>query len=208
MKILFRFLLIVVTLFSISSFIWFLLGATAYFQRGMDIIGTVYLWGLGFPSLIVAILFTRLVIKGWKPVNITSYIGIGIATTLSILLSISLILSVGNHHWTDERIESDSIKMTEDEKYEYRIDLINLFQRNSRARLYLKDTSSGEEVSIPVDIQTRKLVGLSVGKINHWVQLELLDNSSNYILRTTKDLRIPEETFEIDIATKTARRME
>lgn len=208
MKLLFRLLLIVVILFNISSFIWFLLGATAYFQRGMDIIGTVYLWGLGFPCLIFAILFSRLLIKRWIPVNGASYAGVGIGIALSILFSISLILSVGSHHWTDERIKSDSIKITEDEKYEYRIDLINLFQRNSRARLYLKDANSGEELSIPVDIRTKKIIGLGVGKINHWVQLEPTDNPSHYILRTTKDLRIPEERFEVNIASKTARRME
>ncbi|MCR8656537.1 hypothetical protein [Paenibacillus endoradicis] len=32
-----RLLLIVIILFGVSSFVWFLLGATAYFQRGMDI---------------------------------------------------------------------------------------------------------------------------------------------------------------------------
>jgi hypothetical protein len=31
---------------------------------------------------------------------------------------------------------------------------------------------SGEEMYIPVDIQTRKIVGLRVREVNHWVILE------------------------------------
>jgi len=108
----------------------------------------------------------------------------------------------------NEKIESDSVKVTVDKKYEYRIDLINLFQRNSHARLYLKDLGSGKETYIPVDIQTSKIVGLVVGKVNHWVMLEPTDNSfQQYILYTTRELGIPEEKFKIDTIAGTSSRM-
>lgn len=201
-------LVAIIIILSASSFVWFLLGSTAYFQRGMDIIGTTYLWGAGIPVLLFAILFTILLIKGWTPTRGVDYFGICVGLVLSMLFSAALIQSVSTHDWTNEKIKSDTLKMTADEKYEYRVDLINLFQRNSRARLYLKDVSSGEETYIPTEIQTRKIVGLMVSEVNHWVKLEPTDNTSHYNLYTTKELGIPEEKFEIDIATRTSRKLE
>jgi hypothetical protein len=208
MQVWLRLLLIAVIIFSASSFVWFLLGSTAYFQRGMDLIGTSVLWVVAFPVLLFVGLFTILLIKGWTPTSRVENVGIFIGLLLSILLSAALIQSVSIHGWANEKITSDSIKITADEKYEYRIELINLFQKNSHARLYLKDVGSGEEKHIPIDIQTRKIVGLGVSKVNHWVMFEPTDNSSNYILYTTRKLGIPEEKFEIDIIAGTSSRLD
>ncbi|MBG9734185.1 hypothetical protein [Paenibacillus alvei] len=194
-----RFLLVLVILFSATSFFWFLLGATAFFQRGMDIIGTTYFFGAAIPVLLFAIVFTIILIKGWAPTSGIDYVGICIGLVLATLISAALIQSVNTHGWANEKIVSDSIKVTIDGQYEYCIDLINLFQRNSHARLYLKDLSLGKETIIPVDIQTSKIVGLGVKKVNHWVMLEPTNTASEYILYTTEELGIPEEKFEIDI---------
>lgn len=59
-----KFLLILLMIFNLSSFVWFLLGSTAYFQRGMDIMGTTYLWGAGIPVLLITIVFTIFLFKG------------------------------------------------------------------------------------------------------------------------------------------------
>lgn len=203
----FRLLLIAVIISSVSSCVWFLLGSTAYFQRGMDIIGISFFWGSAVPVLLLVGLFTILLIKGWTPTNGGQYVVVFLGLLISILLSVTLIQSVSTHGWTNEKIESDSVKVTADNKYEYRIDLINLFQKNSHARLYLKDSGSGTETYIPIDIQTRKIVGLGVKKVNHWVMLEPTDTASEYILYTTKDLGIPEEKFEIDIIAGTTSRV-
>jgi hypothetical protein len=207
MKVWLRILLILSIIFSATSVVWFLLGSTAYFQRGMDIIGTTYLWGGGIPVLLFAALFIVLLIKGWAPTSGVDYVVICLVVVLSTILSVALFQSVSTHGWANEKIKSDSIKITADEKYEYRIDLINLFQRNSHARLYLKDLDSGVETYIPIEIQTRKIVGLRVSKVNHWVKLEAMDNASQYILYTTKDLGIPEEEFKIDIIAGTSSRV-
>lgn len=155
-----KFLLILLMIFNLSSFVWFLLGSTAYFQRGMDIMGTTYLWGAGIPVLLIKIVFTIFLFKGWIPTSRGDYIGICVWMVLSILLSFVLIQSVSTHGWANEKISSDSLKITSDGKYEYRVNLINLFQKNSHARLYLKDVHSGEEIYISTGIQTRKIVGL------------------------------------------------
>jgi hypothetical protein len=204
MQVWLRLLIIAIIIFSASSFVWFLLGSTAYFQRGMDIIGTTIFWGAAVPVLLFVGLFAILLIKGWTPTSGGQYVAIFIGLLISILLSAALIQSVSTHGWANEKIESDSVKITADKKYEYRIDLINLFQKNSHARLYLKDLDSGKVMFIPVDIQTGKIVGLGVKKVNHWVMLEPTDIASQYILYTTKELGITEEKFKIDILTGTS----
>ncbi|KOY15903.1 hypothetical protein [Paenibacillus xylanivorans] len=200
-----RLLIIVIIIFNVSSFVWLLLGSTAYFQREMDIVGTFYLLIVGIPVLLLAILFTVFLIKGTVPTNGVHYIGICLGLILSLILSAILIHGVNSSGWAKEKLESDSPKITADGKYEYHIDLINLFQRNSKARLYLRNVSTGEEKFIPINIQTRKIKTLAVGKVNHWVLLEPTDIDSQYILYTTKDLgRLPEEKFKIDILAGTS----
>jgi hypothetical protein len=174
----------------------------------MDIIGTTVFWSAAVPTFLLIGLFTILIIKGWTPTSGGQYVVVFIGLVVSISLSVGLSQSVSKYGWANEKIESDTVKVTADNKYEYRIDLINLFQKNSHARLYLKDSGSGTETHIPVDIQTRKIVGLGVKKVNHWVMLEPTDNSSGYILYTTKELGIPEEKFEIDVKTGTSVRLE
>lgn len=155
--------------------------------------------GGGIPVLLFAIVFTIILIKGWTPTSGIDYAGICVGLVLATLISAALIQSVNTHGWAKEKLRSDTLKTSADGKYEYRVDLINLFQRNSHARLYLKDVSIGEEKNIPIEIQTRKIKTLAVGGVNHWVKLEPTDNTSYYILYTTTELGIPEEKFLIDI---------
>ncbi|GAA0352384.1 hypothetical protein [Bacillus horti] len=58
MQVWLKVLLVAVLVFSASSFVWFLLGSTAYFQREMDIIGTGILVSLGFPAVLIISVFT------------------------------------------------------------------------------------------------------------------------------------------------------
>lgn len=97
MKIWLRLPIVLIILFSASSFVWFLLGATANFQRGMDIIGTIYLWGAGIPVLLVGIVFTVLLINGWTPTSRSGYVGACVWLVLTILTSSALIQSVETH---------------------------------------------------------------------------------------------------------------
>ena len=203
-----EFLIIVIIIFSASSCLWFLLGSTAYFQREMDLVATVYIIITGIPALLIVTLFTALLVKGWAPTSGVHYTGICVGLVISIILSAILINGVNSSGWAKERIESDSLKITADGKYEYHIDLINLFQRNSKARLYLRDVDTGEEKLIPVNIQTRKIKGLVVSEVNHWIVLESTDEASRYILSTTEKLHIPREKFKVDIATGTSRKLE
>ncbi|MBV6714161.1 hypothetical protein ACFVVQ_22730 [Paenibacillus chitinolyticus] len=201
---------VVAIVINIVSVNWFLIGATANFQRSLDLIATVTLIFIWIPSIALTVLSIVLLKKGWMPSSSRSYVGFILGVIILLLLSVSLFRGVDTQGWLTERITSDSLKLTSDKKYEYRIDLINVFQKNSHARLYIKNVSTGEEMNIAVNIQTNKMVSMGIehGRTNDWVLMERTDISGRYNLYTTKDLRVPSEKFEIDVETGTSRRLE
>ena len=60
-----KILWILATLVSLSGVIWFILGSTANFQRGIDLISTVILVYIVIPSIILIFLSVVLLIKKW-----------------------------------------------------------------------------------------------------------------------------------------------
>ncbi|NBI31020.1 hypothetical protein [Chengkuizengella marina] len=206
MNILLKIPWVLLTIFSTASLVWFLLGSTANFQRSLDLVGTVTLIIVWIPNFIITVVSIVLLIKGWIPSSLVTYAGFIICMIILVISSVSLFQGVNTKGWLTEVIRSDQLKITSDEKYEYRIDLINVFQKNSSARLYVRNMSTGEEANIPVDIHVDKIRGLRTIDID-WVIMELSDVPNRYILYTTKELGIPEEKFEIDVVTGTSRRL-
>lgn len=191
---------------SIFSILWFLLGSTANFQRPLDLINTftiIYGW---IPSIVLVIVSARLLTKGWTPTNGLAYGKLFLMIALQIVLSVSLIKDVSIKGWLIEEITSDSLKVTKDKEYEYRIDLVNLFQKNSSARLYVRNITTGKESLIHLDIHVNKIHGIVTGEYD-WVIMEPSDVPERYNVYTTKKLTIPEEKFEIDIGAGTSRRL-
>ncbi|MEX2460409.1 MAG: hypothetical protein WD469_03785 [Paenibacillaceae bacterium] len=209
MQIWLKVLWVVVTIINIASVGWFLLGATANFQRSLDLIATVTMVFFWIPSIVLTILSIRLLIKGWSPSSNVAYAGFFFGVILLLLFSVFLVQGVNTRGWLTEEITSDSLKITSDKKYEYRIDLINVFQKNSRGRLYVRNVSTGEEMNIAVDIHTDKIVVITTREEGmNWVLMEPTDSPDRYNLYTTKELRIPNEKFEIDVGTGISRRLE
>jgi hypothetical protein len=203
-----KILWVVAIVISFASLAWFLLGSTANFQRSLDLIATITLIFFWIPSLVLTILAILLLIKGWTPSSNGAYAGFFFGVILLLLLSVFLVKGVNTNGWLTERITSDSLKITSDKKYEYRIDLINVFQKNSRARLYVKNVSTGKEMDVPVDIHTKKIVVLMTRKEGmDWVLMEPTDSPDRYNLFTAEELDIPQEQFEIDVVTETSRRL-
>lgn len=205
MNIWIRITFIAVILFSLFLFTMFLLSSTAIFQRQMDIVGTTTLTMIGIPVVILVGIFVTILIRGWKPVVWIDYVGICIGILVVITLSFVLLQSVNMKSWEKERVNVDTLKITDDGRYEYQLIIKNLFQKNVYTQLYLKDISSNEEMYIPINLKLQKLAAIRIEN-NHWVNLESRDNVSHYIFQTTKELGIPEEEFEVNIETKTARK--
>ncbi len=76
MKNWFKFLLILVSCIGVASFLLFMVGATAVFQRDLDIINTVILFLIGGPVLIITLIFSQMIVNRWKSTNINKYFGV------------------------------------------------------------------------------------------------------------------------------------
>lgn len=194
---------------NIVSLIWFLLGSTANFQRPLDLINTVTLITVWVPSLLLVVLSTILFIKGWVASNF-KHIGVWLILLALLFFAVPLFKGVNTEGWLYDHITSDPIKITSDGEFEYRTELINLFQKNSRERLYLRNVSTGREMYIPIDINTTEIYGIWVREGDDWMWalLSPTDVPNQYELTTTEILRVPKNKFLIDIGTGTSQRLE
>lgn len=204
MKLWLRAIILLILIEGLVSSIWFLLGATHYFQRGLDLIATAYFAGLAIPMLILILVFTYLLAKKWTPRDKEQRRLLYTLAIINTLFAVVLVGSLYTEGWTNTYTQKDSLQMTDDQKYEYQIELVNLFQRNSYAQLHLRRIESNMQSSIRIDMNTNDINALGVGKINHWIELKSTASSGKYILRTTEDLGIPEESFMIDMSTQSA----
>jgi hypothetical protein len=189
---------ILAVLINLSGVIWFILGSTANFQRGIDLITTVIMIGLGIPSMLLIVLSVILFVRRWSPQS-GGVLGIFVLIISMLLLTPPLYKSVNANGWLTERVMTDSIQMTTDGHYKYCIEIINMFQRNSYARLYLKNVSTAEEKRIRLSLPIYEIHGLGVEQVNYWVKLEPTSQADTYILHTTEDFPLSGERFEVDV---------
>jgi len=200
------------------AIIWFLLASTAFFNRGIDLVETfifIFVWA---PALVVTVLLWIWLRKGWMPKELNSQIMLlAIIIALTIGFSTALFNRATPYGWLIPVVRSDWTQTTSDGKFEYRLEVINLFQRNARAQLYVRSIYTGDEMIIPTGINARELTTLPMHNRSHSEELILSRVWSNlvphetsatiYILSTTEILRINIERFEINMETGTAERI-
>lgn len=121
-----------------------------------------------------------------------------------LLMTPQLYKNVQTNGWLTEKIRTDSIQLTSDHRYEYCLELINLFQKNSSARLYVKNIETLEEIRIQLELPTKEITGVTWDDINYFVKLEPTTNENIYLLHTTKESPFPDEKYEINIQKKKA----
>lgn len=191
-------------LINLSAVIWFILGTTANFQRGIDLVSTVILVYFGIPSILFIILSFVLLFKGGFPSSVWSTVIVSIMILCMLSLSPTLFKSVNTSGWLTENIVTDTLQTTADGQYEYQLELVNLFQKNSSSRLYLKNISTGEETRISLQLPTRDIHMLPNEKMNFRLFLEVTSEQDMYILHTTPQLPTPLEKYKVDVKKKVA----
>ena len=200
------------------SLMWFLLGTTSFFRRGIDLPTTYLFITVWTPALLFTILSVILLTKGWIPASLIARIGLLAAVILfSLAFSSTLFKNVNTQGWLSERVKIDYTQITDDEKYEYRIEIVNMFQRNSYVRLHVKNASSSEEFTIILDIPIREIGAVQGGEESQYpepvepdVWSELVQTASEDIYTlTTKDRfdRHNIYVFEVDMSEKIAMRV-
>lgn len=189
---------------NLSGVVWFILGSTANFQRGIDLITTIVFITFAIPSLLLIFISIILLINKWIPTKWWEIIIVVLMMIGMLLLTPGLYKNVDTRGWLTERVRTDTLQQTSDKQFEYCIELINLFQKNSTARLYLKNTKTLEEMRIPLDIPIKEIKGITWNNINYFVKLEPTTDPNIYILHTTTEFPFPNERFEINIKERTA----
>lgn len=199
-----RVIWLLATLINLCAVVWFVLGTTANFQRGIDLVSTVIMVYFGVPSIILITLSIVLFIKVWQPSSYWGVAGVIVLIISMLALSPTLFKNVSTSGWLSEEVTTDTLQVTADGKYEYQLELVNLFQKNSHARVYIRNINTGEDlrVSLPMDIA--KIKGISMGRTNHWVILEQTLMPNMYSLRTTKDFPIQDVKYDINLNKGTA----
>ena len=198
---------------AIVALLWFLLGATGFFMG---------LWGIHSP-FIFALIWTPVlilvIISIFKLKKVNESSGVDMITTMLILSVVLFLTANPVRLLIVENVTKDWTQITADGRFEYRLEVINVFQRNSRARLHVVDVNTREEIIIRTDIRTRGITSMSgestmsphpgLSPPEHMVMSTLTptEKENIYILTTTDRGGMEAVTLEIDVVEKTARRI-
>lgn len=212
---------ILAIVFNFALQTYFLIGATAFFNRATGLEWGIYLRTIWIVMMILIIVSIICLILGRIPLDISSQVKlivlIVIITILSIIIAPTPIQKEG---WLDDRVSvlhytpssEILVQTTEDGKYEYFLEVINSFQRNSRAQLFVRNVATGEETRIHLDMKNPRIstrLGGTPNRERAWSHLVISDTFPLiYILTTTWYLNDMIESFEICMETKTSRRID
>ncbi|MCL2284908.1 MAG: hypothetical protein FWC32_00920 [Firmicutes bacterium] len=202
---------------------YFIVGSTAFFNRAFpDVAWGYYFVVIGFPVMILMIISIVCLVFGWIPRRTDTQITLITVTILITSLTVVLgaILPIQTEGWLTERVATlkhspsgiTIMRTTDDNKYEYFLEIINSGQRNSRAQLFVKNVVTGEEARILLDTGREIISTRMVSTPNEaetWAYLVSSDISpSIYILTTTQSINFEITSFEICMETKTSRKIE
>jgi len=200
-------------LLNLMLLIYFCIGTTAFNNRPPGTEWGYYFTFIGFPTAFLIAVSILCLVMGWIPriipTQIILVIIIGVITFFVIYIAP---LPIEKEGWLTEKVRTLSyMQTTEDGKYEYTLELINTFQKDGYARLYVKDVVTDEEKRIPLHTKRKKITirGFAHGEENAWSHLIVSETSASvYVLTITEWLSIENEQYEINITEGTARRIE
>ncbi|MFF2890591.1 hypothetical protein [Paenibacillus sp. NPDC057967] len=180
------------------SILWFLLGTTANFQRGIDLVTTIKFAVIWVPAILL-FLIPLIIIKSRK--GTAFQILIWPLIIAHFFLAIQLFKSVEIEGWLINGVSSEPVKTTSDGLLDYRLELINLYQKNSRVRLFIHDNSTGQDIYIPIDAEAsevqREWVG--EGEMWQWSSLSGITDNNHRQLSVWRMEPLPQLEFLIDI---------
>ncbi|KAA8782375.1 hypothetical protein EC604_00750 [Paenibacillus amylolyticus] len=201
MSTLMKFIWIATTLINLSVFIWFLIGATSNFQRSLDLVGMPIMLLCGIPSLVISIISIVILIRKWNSQLSVSTMIVGGVFILILLFCIPAFLNAIDNTVVPERVESDPVSRTSDQKYEYNLELINMSHRNNQVNLIIKEVSGQtQKRTIPLDLDAKEIVALTTGPGSdwQWAVLQPTETPEKYKLTTTEKLGM-HKVYMIDV---------
>ncbi|WP_037285321.1 hypothetical protein [Saccharibacillus sacchari] len=186
---------------------WMLLGFTANFQSTIDLVGTVMLFLIGIPLTVLSSVSLYFCLSKKALPGSVMQIVIIVLSIVMISMAWHTVNRISAEGWLEEAVAADTMKTTSDDNYQYGIEIINIFQRNSYSRLFIKNIESGEEKRIEIDLPVDRIGALVLDDVN-WAYLEPTDTVNIYHLSTTDELPFPIEHFEINLETDQVKKVE
>lgn len=169
--------LFIVSLITLGlSAVWFLLGTTANFQRGIDLVTTIRFAVIWLPSILLFII-SYFLFKSRRSSSFSFLLWPLIV--LHFILAIQLFNSVQIVGWLTPSVSSEYTQRTPDGLYNYRLELINQYQKNSQARLYLHNTVTGQITHIPLQINVDEIKRVWTGEGEQWSWSSLSSDLDN-----------------------------
>jgi len=190
---------IITVLLSFVGLLYYIYIATAGLQKSMDLVGRLQVMIFGTSTVLFGLFTILLLSKYWFASNK--------AVNLSII-TISLLLLANcapfyepfyTNKGQTRSVKSDISKMTEDGKYKYHLELINMYQKNGYERLVIENTDTNKVRYIKIDLIEGRLKGFFQ---DDWVLMYSADelNQPNlYYLKTTENLFMATRLFLIDL---------
>lgn len=208
MKLWFKIIWWITIVSNLSANLVLIVGASANFQRKIDLDSRLTLLVIGLPSLILIIMsIVGLLTKKASNTKLTSYIPGVIIIILLILLIPPNIKEIKNQTegWIYQQVYSDPIKTTEDGKYDYCLEIVNL--RGRSERLYVKNNTTQEKTYLPISLEYSSERSLTYGTGNwSWAHLKSINQNDEYQLITTEKLDAPIQIFNINMKEKNVKK--
>jgi len=177
-------ILAIVTLAGILAAARWVFNTTRGFNRGLDLIQTVNFILLVAPLVLAAVAAAVLLARA-AALPQASVPRVPAIALSAVIAAISLALTFApsvNPGSVRDTVFADSLRPTGDGLYEYRFEIVNAFQRNAAARLFVRDLNGGGEAHIPVNILDGSLGGLGLPGGNFlWGRMEAGGEPGQYI---------------------------
>lgn len=196
-------ILVIAILGNIASYIWLILTATANFQRGLDLIGTVVVVMYTTISLMTLFFTISFLVHNTFSKGLVSNTVFISCTVVLLALTVNQFRAIEPAGWLTERIETHDLVTTSDQQYQYRLELVNTFQTNEKVRLYLKDIHTGKESKVNLAIDLGAAYGIQSSD-EGWVHMEPTNQPHQYIMTINDVLSIPKDTFLINTVQSTS----
>lgn len=148
----------VMVLVNLAVFIWFLVETTSNFQRSLDLVGMPIMLLCGIPSLMIHMISIVVLIRKWNSQLSISNMIYGVVFIFILMFCTPAFINALEHTVKPERVESDPVSRTSDEKYEYNLEIINMSQRNNQVNLIVKEVSNqADQLTISLALDAKRL---------------------------------------------------
>ncbi len=182
----------------VALVVWMLLGYTANFQRTPDLVATVTLFMIALPLFLLSLLCLLSVTGSKIRLRLPLHLVLSGATVLMGIVAWNDARTIDRVGWLEPYVQSDTLKITQDGRYVYQVEVANLAQRNRSARLFVEKREGGWEQRIPLKLSAQEMRDM-VYSGSDWGQLAAGEGDYDFVLSPTDEMPEADWQFEVDL---------